>query len=142
MLDRRRWSLDALGAGDAAAGRAALIRIGTHPLQNMVDTARPLTFDMPYADDGGHLFEGDGSYAVRRQAAPRRSVYYFHEIGKIVSAAARRPAAAIEHLHRSVRAPGRDPAAVRMTAGGGYAPTDIPLPLLFTLRATPSVDVP
>jgi SAM-dependent methyltransferase len=65
-----------------------LILIDTHPLQDMINTPRPLTFDMPYADDGGHLFEGEGSYAVPDAELPGGSVYYAHSIGEIVSAAA------------------------------------------------------
>jgi SAM-dependent methyltransferase len=116
-----------------------LILIDTHPLQEMVDTARPLTFDMPYAGDGGHLFEDDGSYAVPDAKLPAGgSVYYGHSIGEIVSAAA---AAGLqideltEHLQSSfehrVGIPLReDDGWWRLRADG------IPLPLLFTLRAT------
>src|SRR6202034_2591264 len=64
-----------------------LILIDTHPLQDMIATRRPLTFDLPDADDGGHLFEDEGSYAVPEAKLPGGSVYYGHSIGEIVSAA-------------------------------------------------------
>ena len=122
-----------------------LILIDTHPLQDMVATPRPLTFNMPYADDGGHWFEGEGSYAVPDAQLPAGgSVYYAHSVGEIVSAAA---AAGLhideltEHLrcsfeHRNGIPLREDDGWWRLRADG------LPLPLLFTLRATRPVEVP
>jgi len=116
-----------------------LILIDTHPLHEMVATPRPLTFDMPYADDGGHLFEGDGSYAVPDAELPAGgSVYYSHSIGEIVSAAAAaglRIDELTEHLqcsfeHRNGIPVREDDGWWRLRADG------MALPLLFTLRAT------
>jgi SAM-dependent methyltransferase len=115
-----------------------LILIDTHPLQDMIATPRPLTFDMPYADDGGHLFEGEGSYAVPDAELPGGSVYYAHSVGEIVSAAV---AAGLqidqltEHLrssfeHRNEIPLREDDGWWRLRADG------MALPLLFTLRAT------
>lgn len=121
-----------------------LILIDTHPLQDMIGTARPLTFDMPYADDGGHLFEGEGSYAVPDAELPGGSVYYAHSLGEIVSAAT---AAGLqidqltEHLqssfeHRRGVPLREDDGWWRLRADG------MALPLLFTLRATRPADAP
>jgi len=116
-----------------------LILIDTHPLQDMIGTPAPLTFDMPYADDGGHLFAGDGSYAVPDAKLPAGgSVYYAHSVGEITTAAADaglRIDALTEHLscsfeHRNGIPRREDDGRWRLRANG------MPLPLLFTLRAT------
>jgi SAM-dependent methyltransferase len=116
-----------------------LILIDTHPLQDMVATPRPLTFDMPYADDGGHLFENEGSYAVPDAQLPAGgSVYYGHSIGEIVTAAVAaglRIDALTEHLRCSFEH--RNAIPVREDDGWWRPRADgMPLPLLFTLRAT------
>jgi SAM-dependent methyltransferase len=122
-----------------------LILIDTHPLQNMVATPRPLTFDMPYADHGGHLFENEGSYAVPDAQLPAGgSVYYGHSIGEIVTsatAAGLRIDALTEHLqcsfeHRKAIPAREDDGWWRLRADG------MALPLLFTLRATRPLEVP
>lgn len=115
-----------------------LILIDTHPLQDMVAAARPLTFDMPYADDGGHLFEDEGSYAVPDAKVPGREVCYGHSLGEIVSAAVTaglRIDELTEHLrcsfeHRKGIPLREDDGWWRLRADGHA------LPLLFTLRAT------
>ena len=115
-----------------------LILIDTHPLQDMLATPRPLTFDMPYAEDGGHVFENEGSYAVPDAELPGSSVYYAHSIGEIVSAAVTaglRVDELVEHLrcsfeHRNGIPLREDDGWWRLRADGQ------PLPLLFTLRAT------
>jgi len=122
-----------------------LILIDTHPLQDMVDTPAPLTFDMPYANDGGHLFEGEGSYAVPDAKLPAGgSIYYAHSIGEITTAAAEarfRIDALNEHLqcsfeHRTGIPLREDDGWWRLRADG------MPLPLLFTLRATRLAEAP
>jgi SAM-dependent methyltransferase len=122
-----------------------LILIDTHPLQDMVDTPRPLRFDMPYADDGGHWFEGQGSYAVPDAQLPAGgSVYYAHSIGEIVTAAATaglRIDELTEHLRCSFEH--RNGIPLRENDGWWRLRADgVPLPLLFTLRATRPVEVP
>jgi SAM-dependent methyltransferase len=116
-----------------------LILIDTHPLQDMVDTPAPLTFDMPYANDGGHRFDGDGSYALPDAKLPAGgSVYYAHSVGEITTAAADAGLhidALTEHLscsfeHRTGIPRREDDGWWRLRANG------MPLPLLFTLRAT------
>jgi SAM-dependent methyltransferase len=120
-----------------------LILVDTHPMQDMLASARPLTFDMPYANDGGHLFEGEGSYAVPEAVLPPGgSVAYPHSIGEIVSAAVAaglRIDALTEHLqcsleHRKGIPLREDDGWWRLRADG------LPLPLLFTLRATRPAD--
>jgi SAM-dependent methyltransferase len=120
-----------------------LILIDTHPLQDMVATPRPLTFDMPYANDGGHLFENEGSYAVPDAQLPAGgSVYFSHSVGEIVTAATAaglRIDALTEHLqcsfeHRNAIPLREDDGWWRLRANG------MALPLLFTLRATRPAD--
>jgi SAM-dependent methyltransferase len=115
-----------------------LILIDTHPLQEMVGSARPLSFDMPYANDGGHLFEGGSSYAVPDVELPGGQVCYAHSLGEIVSAAAAaglRIDELTEHLRSSFEH--RDEIPLREDDGWWRLRADgFPLPLLFTLRAT------
>jgi SAM-dependent methyltransferase len=115
-----------------------LILIDTHPLQDMVAAARPLTFDMPYADDGAHVFEDEGSYAVPDAKVPGPEVCYGHSLGEIVSAAVTaglRIDELTEHLRCSFEhrkgIPLREDDGWWRLRGDGQ-----PLPLLFTLRAT------
>ncbi|MFZ0385849.1 MAG: class I SAM-dependent methyltransferase [Solirubrobacteraceae bacterium] len=116
-----------------------LILIDTHPLQDMVDTPRPLTFNMPYANDGGHLFEGEGSYAVVDAKLPAGgSVYYSHSIGEIVSAAAS-AGLQIDELTEHLQCSFEHRAGIPLCEDDGWwrlRADGIPLPLLFTLRAT------
>jgi SAM-dependent methyltransferase len=115
-----------------------LIVLDTHPLQEMLATARPLTFDMAYADDGGHVFEDEGSYAVPDAKLSGREVCYGHSLGEIVGAAVGaglRIDELTEHLrssfeHRKAIPLQEDDGWWRLRADGQ------PLPLLFTLRAT------
>jgi SAM-dependent methyltransferase len=119
-----------------------LILIDTHPLHEMLATARPLTFDMSDADVGGYLFEDEGSYAVPDAKLLGREVCYAHSLGEIVSAAVAaglRIDELTEHLRSSfehrIGIPQReDDGWWRLRADGQ------PLPLLFTLRATRPVD--
>jgi 2-polyprenyl-3-methyl-5-hydroxy-6-metoxy-1,4-benzoquinol methylase len=115
-----------------------LILIDTHPLHEMLGTARPLTFDMSYADDGAHVFEDEGSYAVPDAKLSGPEVCYAHSLGEIVSAAVAaglRIDELTEHLrssfeHRNGIPLREDDGWWRLRADGQ------PLPLLFTLRAT------
>lgn len=116
-----------------------LVLIDTHPLQDMVATAEPLTFDMPYADDGGHRFEETGTYAdPAARTAELSSVSYAHSLGETTTAAAAagfRIDDMIEHLQCSFEhrdgIPQREPDGWWRLRANGMA-----LPLLFTLRAT------
>jgi SAM-dependent methyltransferase len=115
-----------------------LILIDTHPVQEMLATGRPLTFDMAYADDGAHVFDDEGSYAVPDAKLSGREVVYAHSLGEIVSAAVAadlRIDELTEHLrisfeHRKEIPQREDDGWWRLRADG------LPLPLLFTLRAT------
>jgi SAM-dependent methyltransferase len=116
-----------------------LVLIDTHPLQDMVDTAEPLTFDMPYANDGGHRFEETGSYADPTVRTPElSSVNYAHSLGETTTAAADagfRVDELIEHLQCSFEHRDGIP---RREADGWWRlrANGMALPLLFTLRAT------
>jgi SAM-dependent methyltransferase len=116
-----------------------LVLIDTHPLQDMVATPDPLTFDMPYADDGGHRFQESGSYADPAVRTPELSlVNYAHSLGETTTAAAAagfRIDELTEHLessfeHRDGIPRREDDGRWRLRVSG------MALPLLFTLRAT------
>jgi SAM-dependent methyltransferase len=63
-----------------------LLLIDGHPMCHMVATIDPFTIDYPYAFDGPHEFESEGSYAGVSVAT--RNVQYPHSLGEIVTAAA------------------------------------------------------
>jgi SAM-dependent methyltransferase len=66
-------------------GRLLLVDI--HPLLGMLATIDPLVADMPYANDGGHAFDVDGSYADRNaRLSATQSVQYAHSLGELVTA--------------------------------------------------------
>ncbi len=66
-----------------------LVLLDGHPLAMMVASRDPLSFDFPYADDGGHLDDTPGSYADPGAALTHTaSVGYAHSLGEIVSSAA------------------------------------------------------
>jgi SAM-dependent methyltransferase len=116
-----------------------LVLIDTHPLQEMVAASQPLTFDMPYADDGGHRFEETGTYADPDARTPQlSSISYAHSLGEITTAAADsgfRIDELIEHLQCSFEH--RDGIPRREQDGWWRLRADgLPLPLLYTLRAT------
>jgi SAM-dependent methyltransferase len=116
-----------------------LVLIDTHPLQDMIATADPLSFDMPYANDGGHRFEETGTYADPTvHTAEMSSVNYAHSLGETTTAAAVagfRIDELSEHLESSFEhrdgIPRREPDGRWRLRADGMA-----LPLLFTLRAT------
>lgn len=115
-----------------------LVLLDGHPLAEMIETADPLTLDFPYANDGGHRFETQGSYANRTAKLTHTAgVYYAHSLGQIVTGAVQagfRVDALIEHVessfeHRGI--PTLEPDGRWRLRIDGQA-----LPLLFTLRAT------
>jgi len=66
-----------------------LVLMDFHPLSIMLDRTEPLTFGMPYANDGGHFFDEPGSYAAPdAPLAHEASVEYSHSLGEVVTAAA------------------------------------------------------
>lgn len=66
-----------------------LVLVDAHPLMDMIQTTDPLTFDMPYANNGGHVFTSGETYADPSLRLPETpSVNYAHSLGEIVSAAA------------------------------------------------------
>lgn len=115
-----------------------LVLLDAHPLTEMIGTPDPLSLDFPYANDGGHRFETEGSYADRAAKLTHTAgIYYAHSLGEIVTAAVEagfRVDTLTEHIessfeHRGIpklEADGR----WRLRVGGQA------LPLLFTLRAT------
>jgi len=116
-----------------------LVLIDGHPLMEMMASVEPLVLDMPYADDGGHTFVSDGSYAVPEAALPATAgVYHAHSLGEVVGAALAvglRIDELTEHLESSFehrRGIARlDPdGRWRLRVAGQL------LPMLFTLRAT------
>jgi hypothetical protein len=139
-LARRGARVTGLDFSAVSLAKAAAIaaRCGVEIEQEMLGSARPLTFDMPNANDRGYLFEGLGSYAVPDAEPTGPEVCYAHSLGEIVSAAA---AAGLridelnEHLRSSFEH--RDEIPLREDDGWWRLRADgFPLPLLFTLRAT------
>ncbi len=115
-----------------------LILIDTHPLHEMLASARPLRFDMSYADDGAHVFEDEGSYAVRDAKLPGREVGYAHSLGEMVSAAVG-AGLRIDELNEHLRSSFEHRVGIPLREDDGWwrlRADGRPLPLLFTLRAT------
>lgn len=136
IADAGAW-MRSVAAALRPGGR--LVLIDTHPFQNMIDTAEPLRFDMPYENGDGHRFDADHSYAhPGAKLEPQEAVYYSHSLGEIVTAAVDaglRVDALAEHLQCSFEH--RDGIPRREQDGWWRLRVDgIPLPLLFTLRAT------
>lgn len=116
-------------------GRLVLVEL--HPLFQMVESADPLSLDMPYEFDGPHSFDEEESYAGVATATGT-NVNYAHSLGETVSAAVRagfRVDALREHLDVGLDPRGtvltrEDDGRFRLRVG------DQPLPLMFTLLAT------
>jgi len=116
-----------------------LVLLDFHPLSMMMDGTEPLAFDMPYANDAGHLFDGAGAYAVPdAELAHQESVQYAHSLGEVVTAAATAGLVVDElierfdvsaRFHRGVATLDSD-GRWRLRVGGQQ------LPLVFGLRAT------
>jgi SAM-dependent methyltransferase len=66
-----------------------LVLLDFHPLSVMIEETEPLAFQMPYANDGGHFYEGPGSYAAPdAPLAHEASIQYSHSLAEVVTAAA------------------------------------------------------
>lgn len=118
-----------------------LILIDGHPLMNMVADQPPFSLDFPYAFDGAHRFDEDGSYAdPDAKLAATKSVEYTHSLGEIVTAAIQaglRLDALTEHLEATHAT--RPHILTREADGRLRLRVDSqPLPILFTLLATRS----
>lgn len=116
-----------------------LVLVDLHPLFQMFATLEPLVADLPYAFDGPHVFDEDGSYAdPDARLAATRSVNFAHSLGEIVTAAVAaglRVDVLREHLDSDFDPRGdvlarEDDGRFRMRVGG------LPAPVLFTLVAT------
>jgi SAM-dependent methyltransferase len=67
-------------------GRLLLVDI--HPLSMMFDSVDPLVLDFPYADEGGRVYDEDGSYAAPdASVGATETVQYAHSLGELVNAA-------------------------------------------------------
>lgn len=120
-----------------AGGR--LVVIDTHPLTNMVADEPPFSLDFPYAFDGAHEFDEQGSYANRGAVIEAtRSIQFAHSLGEIVTsavAAGLRIDVLTEHLEATQAA--REHVLAREADGLLRLRVDSqPLPILFTLIAT------
>ena len=126
-------------AASALRPGGTLVLIDAHPIYQMALTFDPLDVDFPYAFDGPHEFDNQGSYADPSAYVATKEIVYAHSLGEIVNAALAaglRIDALEEHLDAD--ADPRGSVAVREADGryrvrlGGVEP----IPLLFTLRAT------
>jgi len=126
-------------AASALRPGGTLVLIDAHPVYQMALTFDPLDVDFPYAFDGPHEFDNQGSYADPSADVATKEIVYAHSLGEIVNAALAaglRIDALEEHLDAD--ADPRGSVAVREADGryrvrlGGVEP----IPLLFTLRAT------
>jgi SAM-dependent methyltransferase len=119
-----------------AGGHLVLVEL--HPIYLMIDRTDPLVLDFPYAYDGAHRFDQDGSYAdPDAHLASTATVQYAHGVGEVVSAAV---TAGLEVLHLGERTDSpRDYRGdlQRSDADGRYRLRlgGQPLPLLYTLLA-------
>jgi SAM-dependent methyltransferase len=116
-----------------------LVLIDTHPLTNMVADEPPFSLDFPYAFDGAHKFDEQGSYANRdAEVAATKSVQFAHSLGEIVTAAVAaglRIELLTEHLEATHAA--REHVLTREADGLVRLRVDSKvLPILFTLIAT------
>jgi SAM-dependent methyltransferase len=127
----------------AAAGAlrpgGRLVLIDAHPMYQMALTFDPLDVDFPYAFDGPHEFDNQGTYADPDADVATKEIVYAHSLGEIVTAAI---AAGLridglkEHLDadhdpRGLVAPREADGRLRVRLGGTQ-----PIPLLFTLLAS------
>jgi SAM-dependent methyltransferase len=126
-------------AASALRPGGTLVLIDAHPVYQMALTFDPLDVDFPYAFDGPHEFENQGSYADPSADVATKEIVYAHSLGEIVNAAIAaglRIDALDEHLDAD--ADPRGMVAVREADGrfrvrlGGVQP----IPLLFTLLAS------
>jgi SAM-dependent methyltransferase len=134
--DLAAWMRSAFG-GLRGGGRLVLHDL--HPLLLMTEKVDPLTFDFPYANDGGRPWEGTGTYADPDTETPVTStVDYAHSLAEIVNsaiAAGFRVDGLDEHMdvpfdpRGDVLARDED-GRFRLRVGGEL------LPVMFTLRAT------
>jgi SAM-dependent methyltransferase len=115
-----------------------LLLVDLHPLFLMLESADPLRADMPYADDGGHAFDEDGSYAdPDAHVGATQTVQYAHSLGEVVTAAIG-AGLRVERLEEHLDA-ARDPRGTVLARedDGRYRLRldGQPLPLLYTLIA-------
>lgn len=118
--------------------RGSLVLVDIHPLYQMVEAVNPITFDWPYAFDGPHVENAQGSYAdpnARMEASV--SVGYAHSLGEVVTAACRAELTVRSlHEHLDVLA---DPRGEILTRDGDgryrLMLGSHPAPVLFTLSA-------
>ena len=115
-----------------------LVMVEMHPLFQMVDEGVPLTLDMPYAFDGPHVFDEDGSYAdPDAKLEATTSVVYPHSLGETVTAAID-AGLTVERLEEHLDSED-DPRGNALARGDDgrhrLLVSGLPLPLLFTLVA-------
>ncbi|MEA2281922.1 MAG: hypothetical protein QOK21_2529 [Solirubrobacteraceae bacterium] len=83
--DMAAW-MSSVAAVLKPGGRLLLVDI--HPLSMMVGSVDPLVLDFPYGDEGGRVYDEDGSYAVPdASVGATQTVQYGHSLGEIVTAA-------------------------------------------------------
>jgi len=117
-------------------GRLVLLEI--HPLFNMLASVAPLRADFPYAFDGAHMEDAEGSYAdPSAEVAETMTVVYAHSVGEVVSSAIGAGLQVLA-LHEHLDSP--------LDPRGGVLPQEAdgrfrarldgqPLPVLYTLIA-------
>jgi SAM-dependent methyltransferase len=65
-----------------------LLLVDLHPLSMMLDSVDPLVLDFPYADEGGRVYDEDGSYAAPdASVGATETVQFAHSLGEVVNAA-------------------------------------------------------
>lgn len=95
----------------------SLVLVDTHPLYQMVEGIDPVTFDWPYAFDGPHVEDVQGSYAdPDAHLEASESVAYAHALGEVVTAACRAQLT-VRSLHEHLDAQA-DPRGEILTRGG------------------------
>lgn len=117
-----------------------LVLVDGHPLANMIgdgESEPELRASFPYAFDGPHVFDQQGTYAGGDSGLTTTNVEYAHSLGELVTAAldaGLRLVALHEHLDAPpkvcVHAHPEPDGRWRLRSNG------IPLPVLFTLLAT------
>jgi SAM-dependent methyltransferase len=116
----------------------SLVLVDIHPLYQMVEGVSPVTFDWPYAFDGPHVEDAQGSYAAPdARLAASVSVAYAHSLGEVVTAACR-ARLTVRSLHEHLDAQA-DPRGELLTRGGDgryrLMLGSHPGPVMFTLIA-------
>ncbi len=135
IADLRAW-MQSVAACLRPGGSLVLVDI--HPLYQMVEGVNPVSFDWPYAFDGPHVEDAQGSYAdpdARVEASV--SVGYAHSLGEVVTAACRaRLVVRSLHEHLDAQADPRGEILIR-GADGRYRLMlgSHPGPVLFTFIA-------